>query len=110
MESLHGIKSQFVVENISPELLNDYKYDEDTPKRYLLYGICSGFFCGSAPKELEELTEIELSFISPSPIHGNIFTYFGGPKGIQGWNSLVQCDLKSIYRKLHGMERLSMPN
>jgi hypothetical protein len=39
---------------------------------------------GFAPKELGELTLIELSFISPSHIHGNIFTYDGGPKGIQG--------------------------
>jgi hypothetical protein len=144
INSLHEIKSHFIVENLSPELLNDYKYvDEDNPnwistimipkqsvydsksksfltcnncysrlgnEFYPTYGICNGFSCGSAPKELEELTEIELSFISPSHIHGNMFTYFGGPKSIQSWHSLVQCDLKSIYHTLHGMKKLNVPN
>jgi hypothetical protein len=92
-----------VVDNLSPELLKNYKYvGEDTPnwiskimlskqsvydsksKAFLTCNNCystlnnlyypknsigNGFFCGSEPKELEELTEMELSFISSSCIH-----------------------------------------
>jgi hypothetical protein len=42
-------------------------------KNYPTYGICNGFFCGSAPKEVEELTEIELSFIYHPVVFMDIF-------------------------------------
>ena len=46
--------------------------------------ICNGNEIGPVPVELSDLTRIELSFISPVRMHGNIFSYFGGPKGIKG--------------------------
>ena len=77
---------------------------------YPVFGIRNGWFPGRTPVELEELTEIELAFISPVRVHGHIVTYFGGEKGIRGWHSLLQCDIRSTARSLHGMERLNMPN
>jgi hypothetical protein len=43
--------------------------------------ISNGFEIGPVPKELAVLTDIEIAFISPIRVHGNIFTYFGGVKG-----------------------------
>ena len=79
-------------------------------KSYPLLGIKNGNFSGYAPVELEDLTEVELAFISPVRVHGHLFTYFGGERGIKGWQSLLKCDMKGIVRSLHGMERLSLPN
>ena len=73
-------------------------------------GICNKFFLGYTPKELEELTDIELAFISPVRSTGHIFTYFGGAKGIKGWHSLLRNDLPGVRRSLHNLERLKVVN
>ncbi len=78
--------------------------------KYPVLGIKNGNFSGYAPVELEQLTDLELAFISPIRVHGHIFTYFGGEKGIKGWQSLLKCDMKGIVRSLHGAERLNLPN
>ena len=79
-------------------------------KKYPNKGICNGWFPGSAPQVLEDLTEVELALISPVRITGHIITYYRGEKGIKGWHSLVKCDLKSTVRTLRGMDGLDLPN
>lgn len=74
--------------------------------------IANGFEIGPCPKELTELNEIELAFISPIRVHGNIFTYFGGVRGVKGWHSFIKVDLKNIAHGLHQINEMgeAVPN
>ena len=51
--------------------------------------IANGFEIGPCPKELLELNQIELSFISPMRAHGDVFTFFGGARGVNSWKKLA---------------------
>jgi hypothetical protein len=73
--------------------------------------IANGFEIGPVPKELAVLTDVELAFISPIRVHGHIFTYFGGVKGIKGWHTFVKINQKSLRRGLEQLESIGeVPN
>jgi uncharacterized protein YlzI (FlbEa/FlbD family) len=73
--------------------------------------ISNGFEIGPVPKELAVLTDIEIAFISPIRVHGNIFTYFGGVKGIKGWHTFVKIDQKNLHCGLEQLDRIEdVPN
>jgi hypothetical protein len=74
--------------------------------------IANGFEIGPCPRELTELNEIELAFISPIRVHGNVFTFFRGVKGVQGWHSFIKVDLKNIAHGSHQINEMgeAVPN
>ena len=74
--------------------------------------IANGFEIGPCPRELTDLNEIELAFISPIRVHGNIFTFFGGVRGVKGWHSFIKVDLKKVAHGLHQINEMgeAVPN
>jgi hypothetical protein len=81
---------------------------QETPLR----AIANGFEIGPCAKELEVLNDVELAFISPVRVHGNIFSFHGGVKGVKGWHSFLKVDLKSVRTGLHRLEDMgdAVPN
>jgi hypothetical protein len=66
-----------------------------TPK----FAICNGFFFGIPPKELVELNDVELAFISPVKAFGYCFAYTGSSRlsmQLQGTLSFFKVDASSI--------------
>ncbi len=81
---------------------------QETPLR----AIANGFEIGPCAKELEVLNDVELAFISPVRVHGNIFSFHGGVKGVKGWHSFLKVDLKRVRTGLHRLEDMgdAVPN
>jgi hypothetical protein len=65
---------------------------QETPLR----AIANGFEIRPCAKELEVLNDVELAFISPARVHGNMFSFHGGVKGVKGWHSFLKVDLKTV--------------
>jgi hypothetical protein len=74
------------------------------------YAIANSFEFGEAPPELKCLTDIELAFLSPVRVHGHLFTYFGGIKGIKGWHSFLEVDMVNLNRNMNAINELPIPN
>jgi hypothetical protein len=45
-------------------------------------------------------------------VHANIFTFFGGAKGVQGWHSFIKVNLRNIAHGLHQINEMgeAVPN
>jgi hypothetical protein len=74
------------------------------------YAIANNFEFGEAPQVLKCLTDVELAFVSPVRVHGHLFTYFGGSKGIKGWHSFLEVDMVNLNRNMNAMNELPIPN
>ena len=74
-------------------------------------GICNGYEIGVPPKELEELTDIELAFIAEVHSHAHLLAFSGGHQGIKGWHSLVKTNIVKKRQVLEQMDLLKeLPN
>jgi hypothetical protein len=87
---------------------NNSTLKHETPLR----AIANGFEIGPCAKELEVLNDVELAFISPVRVHGNIFSFYGGVKGVKGWHSFLKVDLKTVRTGLRRLEDMgdAVPN
>ena len=75
------------------------------------YAIANSFEIGCAPDILNELSDIELAFISEVTVHSHLICYEGGHKGIRGWHSLVKTNLVSKREALGQMDLVNaIPN
>lgn len=74
-------------------------------------GICNGYEIGMVPRELEELTDIEIAFISEVHCHAHILSFMGGHTGIKGWHSLVKTNIVKKRQVLEQMDLIEeFPN
>ena len=71
-----------------------------TPK----FAISNGFAFGPVPRQIKELTDIELALITPCRVHVHVLTFLGGHKGLKGFHSLVKTNLKRTVGALKTME------
>ena len=65
------------------------------------FSICNGFFFGTPPKELAELNDVELAFISPVKAYGYCFTYTGSSScsmQLKGTLSFYKIDPNSLVK------------
>ena len=65
------------------------------------FAISNGFFFGAPPKELLELNDVELAFISPVKAYGYCFTYTGAKSSsmqLKGTLSFYKIDPNSLVR------------
>jgi hypothetical protein len=74
--------------------------------------IANGFEIGPCPEELSELNETELAFVSPMGVHDDVFTFFGGARGVKGWHSFVKVALKHTVHGSHQINEMGevIPN
>jgi hypothetical protein len=81
---------------------------QETP----LQAMANGFEIGPCAKELEVLNDAELAFVSPLRVHGNVFSFHGGVKGVKGWHSFLKADLKTVRTGSHRLEDMgdAVPN
>jgi hypothetical protein len=58
------------------------------------------------------LNDAELAFVSPVRVHGNMFSFHGGVKGVKRWHSFSKVDLKTVRTGSHRLEDMgdAVPN
>ena len=71
--------------------------------------IANGYIIGEAPKELTDLTEIELTLISKVKIHCHIWVFFAGcHKQIRGWHTFYKNRTKENISSLQTLEKIGI--